>query len=107
MIRFCTNNLQQIYRQSYGRELHLLLNKTFVNDNWISSKHNENFNVYNPANGALVGTVPNMDVKDAENAIEAAHSAFYSDEWKNFTAKDRSAMLKVISSCNLFLKKNL
>lgn len=77
------------------RNMSLLLNKTLINGNWVSSKTNEQFAVLNPANGSVVGHVPDLDVVDAQKALQAANDAFYSEEWTKLTAKDRSGLLKV------------
>lgn len=77
------------------RNMHLLLNKTLVNGDWISASSKKELAVLNPANGSVVGIVPDMDAGDTQNAIESASKAFYSKEWYGLTAKDRSALLKV------------
>lgn len=77
------------------RNMHLLLNKTLINGNWVSGLKNEELAVYNPANGKVVGHVPDLDVTDAEEAVKAAHRALYSPGWSTLTAKDRSGLLKV------------
>lgn len=75
--------------------MHLLLNKAFVNGEWVAAKSQEKFDVINPANGSIVGQVPDFDASDVCEAIEAAHTAFYSSEWSSLTAKERSTLLKV------------
>ncbi|XP_055617980.1 3-sulfolactaldehyde dehydrogenase [Toxorhynchites rutilus septentrionalis] len=76
------------------RGVHLLQNKAFINGKWVGAHTGETFDVTNPANEAVVGNVPDMYVKDACKAIDAAHSAFYNERWHNSTAKERSALLK-------------
>lgn len=78
------------------RDMHLLLNKTLINGNWVSGSNNEELAVHDPATGRVVGHVPDLSVDDAEEAIKAAHQAFYSPGWSTLTAKDRSGLLKVI-----------
>lgn len=78
------------------RNMHLLLNKTLVNGNWISANSKKELAVLNPVNGSVVGNVPDMDASDTQNAIESASKAFYSKDWYGLTAKDRSALLKVL-----------
>ena len=41
--------------------------------------------VTNPSNGAVLGTVPDMNAADAEAAVEKAYEAF--QLWKKTTAK--------------------
>lgn len=75
--------------------MHLLLNKAFVNGEWVAAKSQQKFDVLNPANGSIVGQVPDLDASDVGEAIDAAHTAFYSAEWSALTAKERSTLLKV------------
>lgn len=77
------------------RNMSLLLNKTLINGNWVSSETNEQLTVLNPANGDVVGHVPDLNAADAQKALKAANDAFYSDEWTKLTAKERSGLLKV------------
>lgn len=98
-----TNRLQSVQRKGaviltnkdFRRNMSLLLNKTLINGEWISAKSNAELTVVNPANGSIVGRVPDLDAKDVENAIDAANEAFHSNEWSSLTAKERSALLKV------------
>lgn len=100
-----TNGLQLIRRKGaviwtnndFRRNMSLLLNKALINGEWISAKSNAELDVVNPANGSIVGRVPDFDAKDVENAIDAANEAFHSTEWSSLTAKERSALLKVNS----------
>ncbi|XP_017848346.1 succinate-semialdehyde dehydrogenase [NADP(+)] GabD [Drosophila busckii] len=72
----------------------LVQTKALVNGNWVNSSNNDVFEVKNPANGEVIGQVPNMTVADAQEAICAAKQAFESKEWRSMTAKDRSNLLK-------------
>lgn len=82
----------------FRRNMHLLLNKTLINGEWVSATTNAEMDVMNPANGSIVGQVPDLDVNDVHKAIDAAHKAFHSNEWSSLTAKERSGLLKVCIS---------
>lgn len=73
----------------------LLVNKTLINGEWVSAASNAEVPVTNPANGSIVGHVPDLDVSDVQKAIDAAHTTFHSQEWSSMTAKERSGLLKV------------
>lgn len=83
------------WQSDFQRNMHLLLNKTLINGAWVGAASNAELPVINPANGSIVGQVPDLDVTDVQKAIDAAHSAFHSNEWSTLTAKERSALLKV------------
>lgn len=116
---FVTVNRLHSLKQSSGvwtvtefkRNMHLLLNKAFVNGEWISAKSNAEFDVVNPANGSTIGQVPDFDENDVKEAINAANTAFHSNEWSLLSAKERSTLLKVRivyrSSCHLNDKDKL
>lgn len=69
--------------------------KAFVNGHWVGARQGATFEVTNPVNEKVIGTVPDMDVNDANEAIDAAYNAFYDKQWHNSTAKERAALLKV------------
>ncbi|XP_034662664.1 succinate-semialdehyde dehydrogenase [NADP(+)] GabD [Drosophila subobscura] len=72
----------------------LVQSKALVNGNWIDASGSATFEVRNPSSGELIGHVPNMNVSDAQDAINAAKQAYESKEWRSLTAKDRSNLLK-------------
>lgn len=76
-------------------ELHdptLLKSAAFVNGEWIQADNGETLPVHNPANGALIGHIPNLGAVETQRAIEFAHVAW--DGWKKLLAKQRSAILR-------------
>ncbi|XP_060523503.1 glutarate-semialdehyde dehydrogenase [Cylas formicarius] len=66
--------------------------KSFINGQWVSAQSGKNLDVFNPATGTLVGTVPDMNTADTQIAIDSASKAF--ETWKNTTAKERSQILR-------------
>lgn len=73
----------------------LVMDKGFVNGSWVKAKSNKQFEVLNPANLTVVGTVPDMTAEDTTEAIDYAYQTFHSKEWQSLTAKERSGLLKV------------
>ncbi|MFT7588813.1 MAG: succinate-semialdehyde dehydrogenase/glutarate-semialdehyde dehydrogenase [Limisphaerales bacterium] len=67
----------------------LLRDKAFINGNWIDAE--SNFEVLNPFNGRIIGTVPNLGIQETNEAIEAASNAF--KVWKKETASNRAKIL--------------
>uniref|UniRef100_A0A182Q234 Aldehyde dehydrogenase domain-containing protein n=1 Tax=Anopheles farauti TaxID=69004 RepID=A0A182Q234_9DIPT len=68
--------------------------QAFVNGRWVGARSGATFDVQNPANGQVLGAVPDMTRDDVQLAIDAAHEAFYEKSWHNSTAKERAALLK-------------
>jgi succinate-semialdehyde dehydrogenase/glutarate-semialdehyde dehydrogenase len=63
----------------------------FINGQWGQAKDQNTFNVFNPATGEVIGSVPDGNDKDALQAIDAAEKAFKT--WSQQTAHARSSFL--------------
>lgn len=70
----------------------LLREKNFVNGAWCEAQSGKRMDVYNPANGERLGSVPAGSKEDAEAAVAAAQAAL--PAWAALTAKERSAYLR-------------
>jgi len=73
----------------------------FINGQWCDANDGARFNVTNPANGEIVGDVPNGGKADVVAAIDAAAEAFKT--WSKTTAYQRSALL--YRAYNLMIEK--
>ncbi|MGB6064596.1 MAG: aldehyde dehydrogenase family protein, partial [Desulfomonilaceae bacterium] len=62
-----------------------------IGGQWVSAASGETFEVTNPANGEVVGTVPKCGVADVDAAVQAAHDA--APAWAARTMTDRSKIL--------------
>jgi succinate-semialdehyde dehydrogenase/glutarate-semialdehyde dehydrogenase len=63
-----------------------------VGGQWIDADSGAVFAVTNPADGSVLGTVPELGAAEVRRAIEAAEAAFAG--WRARTAKERSAVLR-------------
>jgi succinate-semialdehyde dehydrogenase/glutarate-semialdehyde dehydrogenase len=70
----------------------LLMDKAYIDGQWVGADSGASFPVTNPADGSLVGEVPNQDVDETRRAIEAANAAW--PAWRSRTAKDRAVILR-------------
>jgi succinate-semialdehyde dehydrogenase / glutarate-semialdehyde dehydrogenase len=70
----------------------LFRQQAFVGGQWLDAASGEVKRVINPANGELIGTVPNCGAKEARAAIEAADKAL--PDWRSRTAKARAQLLR-------------
>lgn len=68
----------------------LLKDKAYIDGQWVGAK--ESFEVLNPADGSVVGKVPNMGGEESKKAIDAAHKAL--PGWAAKTAKERGKILR-------------
>ena len=66
----------------------------FIGGDWQPSATGETFEAISPANGAVIGTVPEGDRDDARRAIEAARAA--ADGWARLTAFERAAKMHAV-----------
>jgi succinate-semialdehyde dehydrogenase/glutarate-semialdehyde dehydrogenase len=70
----------------------LLRDTCLVGGAWVAADSGETIVVDNPANGSVIGSVPNMGSAETARAIDFANNAL--PEWRARTAKDRAAILR-------------
>ncbi|KAI9729541.1 MAG: succinate semialdehyde dehydrogenase NADP+ linked [Cirrosporium novae-zelandiae] len=70
----------------------LFKQECYVNGEWVKAKSGKTFEVFDPSTGKLVGTCPEFNKADTENAIEAAAAALPS--FRKTTGRERSRMLR-------------
>ncbi|XP_013794757.1 succinate-semialdehyde dehydrogenase, mitochondrial-like [Limulus polyphemus] len=93
-VRQLVSVMQHSVRHQSGRSYVFLRDKAYINGKWITSKSGNTFQVLNPANGEVLGTVPDCGAQETEEAIKAAHDSFQS--WRFITAKERGAKLRAL-----------
>ncbi|MCL4758742.1 MAG: NAD-dependent succinate-semialdehyde dehydrogenase [Rhodocyclaceae bacterium] len=64
----------------------------YINGQWQQASSGKSFDVFNPADGDRIGSVPDGGREDAERAIAAASTA--APAWSARTAYERSAILR-------------
>jgi acyl-CoA reductase-like NAD-dependent aldehyde dehydrogenase len=69
--------------------------KLFINGEFRQTE--KKFITTNPANGEAVATVFLPGDKDIDEAVDAAHAAFYSSEWRSMDQNKRAEILEAIS----------
>jgi succinate-semialdehyde dehydrogenase/glutarate-semialdehyde dehydrogenase len=68
----------------------LLRNQAYIDGAWVDAA--SAFDVINPADGVVIGSVPNMGAQEAQTAIDAAAAAF--PAWAAKTGKERAAIMR-------------
>lgn len=79
-------------------ELKVKQSRIYINGEWTGENIQE-LQVLNPANGEIVGSVPNGGTSETNEAIEAAHEAFKT--WSKTTAYERAGYLKKLHALML------
>ncbi len=74
------------------RDATLFREQAFIGGRWEDAPDGAVKEVFNPANGKLVGTVPNLGAAETRRAIEAANRAL--PDWRSRTAKERAQLLR-------------
>ncbi len=69
--------------------------KMFIDGKWADSHSGEMFDVFNPANGQKIDSVPKGDRQDVRRAVDAASRSF--EKWSETPANERSRTLWRIS----------
>ena len=70
----------------------LLHEKCYINGQWLDANSSATITVTNPANGDVLGTIPNMGAAETQAAIEAAEAAL--PAWRGLTAKERTTKMQ-------------
>jgi len=70
----------------------LFVQHCVIDGKWLSALNGQTIEVFNPATGAKVGTIPKLGAAETTLAIDAASRAF--PEWSAKSAKERSVLLR-------------
>jgi succinate-semialdehyde dehydrogenase/glutarate-semialdehyde dehydrogenase len=74
------------------KEPGLFRESAFIGGDWVQAASGATIAVDDPATGAVIGTVPDCDAVDTQQAIAAAEAAFA--PWRARTAGERAAILE-------------
>ncbi|KAJ5087342.1 hypothetical protein N7456_010958 [Penicillium angulare] len=74
------------------KDASLLIGQNYINGQWIEAESGKRFNVTDPATGALIGSCPESDSKDAQKAIQAAAAAM--PAWRSRAGRNRGRILR-------------
>ncbi len=70
----------------------LFRTQSYIDGEWVEADSAMRFDVDNPADGGVVGSVPDCGGAETRRAIEAANAAL--PAWRALTAKQRSGLLR-------------
>ncbi len=70
----------------------LLRTQAYIDGHWTDADSGGTVDVTNPADGSLVGTIPDMGASETRRAIEAANAAW--PAWRAKTGKERAGLLR-------------
>ncbi len=70
----------------------LFVERMSIGGEWIMASAGGSLDVHDPATGAIIGTIPDADAADTQQAIDAAAAAL--PAWRRRTAGDRAAILE-------------
>ncbi|AXQ15035.1 NADP-dependent succinate-semialdehyde dehydrogenase [Shewanella algae] len=70
----------------------LLREQAYIDGQWLDADSGKKVNIFNPATGERIGSVPEMGAFETHRAIDAAERAL--PAWRALTAKERSTILK-------------
>lgn len=70
----------------------LLVEKSYIDGQWVSSKSGNTFDVRNPANESVIATCPESSLEDLDDAIQAASRAF--PTWRALSGRQRGRILR-------------
>lgn len=70
----------------------LLIDKCYVNGEFISASSGRTFDVHDPSTGIKIASCPEFSRQDTENAVAAADAAF--SQWKSTLPRTRANLLR-------------
>jgi succinate-semialdehyde dehydrogenase/glutarate-semialdehyde dehydrogenase len=70
----------------------LFRDRAYLDGEWVEAESRKRFDVDNPAEGSVLGSVPDMGAAEAKRAIDAANAAL--PAWRALPAKERSKILR-------------
>src|SRR5688500_14653046 len=70
----------------------LFRDNAYIDGAWAEADSRKRFDVDNPADGSVLGSVPDMGLAETKRAIEAANAAL--PAWRALTGKQRSQILR-------------
>ena len=70
----------------------LFRTQSYIDGAWCEADSGKRFDVDNPADGSVVGSVPTCGAAETKRAIEAANAAL--PAWRTLTAKQRAGLLR-------------
>ena len=76
-----------------GVRAHIRSYQLYINGEWVDSKSNKTFSVYDPASEEAIAQVPDANAEDVDRAVAAAKSAFEHGPWGTTTAQERGRVL--------------
>ncbi len=74
------------------KDTKLFRQQCYIDGAWADADSGKTVSVSNPANGEILGSIPNMGAEETRRAIGAANAAF--PGWRAKTAKERSTILR-------------
>ena len=74
------------------KDASLLRHEAYINGEWQAADSGETLEVFDPATGEPLGSVPNMGAAETVRAIDAAQAAWAA--WRTRTAKERAGILR-------------
>ncbi|WP_038733839.1 NAD-dependent succinate-semialdehyde dehydrogenase [Burkholderia pseudomallei] len=81
-----------MYLEHALKDPSLLRHQAYIGGEWQAADSDATFEVFDPATGESLGTVPKMGATETARAIDAAQAAWAG--WRMKTAKERAAILR-------------
>ncbi|UNM97463.1 aldehyde dehydrogenase family protein [Ignatzschineria rhizosphaerae] len=70
---------------------------SFINGKVITTKTQESLEIFNPATGLAIASVPICSKQDLEEAVQCAHESFIDGRWANMRPAERERVLYKLS----------
>lgn len=80
---------------------------SFINGDVIATSNEENIDIFNPATGKPLTSIPKCTPQDLEKAVQSAHDSFIDKRWAGMRPADRERILYRLSELLIEHKETL
>lgn len=83
--------------EAYKGGNYLEVIKMYIDGKWANSVNEKRIDVKSPSTGELIATIPRGNEEDVDYAVQAAKSAFESNEWRMVKPHERGYILNKVA----------
>lgn len=77
--------------------MHIPDRQLYIDGAWQKAAQGQSYDVYSPASGSKIGTIPSATAEDVDKAITAALKTYKSGVWSKRSGAYRAAFLRAMA----------
>ncbi|RMZ95113.1 succinate-semialdehyde mitochondrial [Brachionus plicatilis] len=104
-VQLLNSSLQISGHHCSAQKFNYFPEKAYINGKWTDSITANKFEIFDPAKNTVLGSVPDCNLDDLNQAVQSANQAF--KVWSNFTSEQRSRILRKLYDLHIEYKQQL